>query len=158
LQAQFDSRRTQPERELCSKLGRFVVDNAAQIEASDPALPAGAYNRVADNWRPLFAVAEACGADWPQRAASAFAKVTSADDPDAHGIGVTLLSDIRRVFAGNNTDRISSKGLVESLCAMTDRPWPEAHRGHAITEVWLARKLAAFGIKPKTLRIGGHRS
>jgi hypothetical protein len=37
---------------------------------------------------------------------------------------------------------------------MKDRPWPEVCRGgKPITERWLARNLAAFGIRPKSMRI-----
>jgi hypothetical protein len=95
LKERFDSRRVDREKELCRKLARFVADNAARLEACDPVLPAGAFNRLADNWRPLFAVAEIAGGDWPQRAADAFAKLNGQDDADAQGIGTMLLADIR---------------------------------------------------------------
>ena len=47
-----------------------------------------------------------------------------------------------------------SKDLIEALTQMTERPWPEVCRGKPITERWLARNLADFGIHSKTLRIG----
>jgi hypothetical protein len=31
-------------------------------------MPTGIYNRAADNWHPLLAVADRAGGDWPQRA------------------------------------------------------------------------------------------
>jgi hypothetical protein len=43
---------------------------------------------------------------------------------------------------------------MENLAEMKERPWPEVCRGKPITERWLARKLAAFGIHSKNLRIG----
>ena len=64
-----------------------------------------------------------------------------------------MLADIRRVFGKLNAERIFSKALIEKLSSMTDRPWPEAHKGRPITELWLASRLKTFGIKPKTLRI-----
>ncbi len=42
------------------------------LQACDPPMPPGAYNRVADNWRPLFAIAHVAGGDWPRRALEAF--------------------------------------------------------------------------------------
>ena len=72
----FDSRRTQAEAELCRKLARWAADNFATLEAADPQLPPNAFNRLANNWRPLFAVAELAGGDWAQRAADAFAMLT----------------------------------------------------------------------------------
>ncbi len=35
-------------------------------------MPPTAYNRVADNWRPLFAIAHIAGADWPRLALEAY--------------------------------------------------------------------------------------
>jgi putative DNA primase/helicase len=154
LRERFDSRRTEREQELCRKLARFIADNRERIAACDPVLPAGAFNRLADNWRPLFAIAEAAGGDWPQRAATAFAKLTSRDDSDAQGLGVMLLADVWQSFRESDSVRLFSKALVESLLRMGDHLWPEAHKGHPITETWLARRLRAFGVSPRLIRIG----
>ena len=150
----FDSRRTQREKELASKLARFCTDNRTLFGTSDPELPAGVFNRLADNWRPLFAVAEIAGGEWPRRVASAFAQLSSRDDMDAQGLGVMLLTDIQKVFEDVQSDRLFSKELVARLCSMTDRTWPEAHRGRPITEAWLARRLRPFDIRSSDLRIG----
>ena len=158
LRQRFDSRRVDCEKEFCRKLARFVADNAARLTACDPVLPSGAFNRLADNWRPLFAIAEIAGGDWPQRAADAFAKLNSQNDTDAQGLGVMLLADIRQAFDENHTEKMFSKRLVETLCAMSDRQWPEAHRGKPITETWLAHRLRSFGISSRTLRIGDSRA
>ncbi len=158
LRERFDSRRVDRETELCRKLARWCADNASRLESCDPPLPTGAFNRLADNWRPLFAVAEIAGGDWPQRAAAVFAKLNSQDDADAQGLGAMLLADVRQAFEENRAEKMFSKTLVESLCAMSDRQWPEAHRGKPITETWLARRLRAFGISSRTLRIGDNRA
>jgi putative DNA primase/helicase len=154
----FDSRRVAAEKELCRKLARWTSDNFKKLENRNPLLPGAAFNRLADNWRPLFAIAEVAGADWPKRAANAFTKLTSVEDSDAQGTGTLLLTDIQQVLADSKATRIYSKALTESLCAMSDRPWPEANRGKPITENWLARRLRSFGIQPRTLRIGGDRA
>lgn len=158
LRQRFDSRRTAREQELCRKLARWCADERTALENCDPALPSNAFNRLADNWRPLFAVAVVAGGDWPQRAAAAFAKLTNNADTDSQGIGAMLLADIRRVFAEAQTGRLFSKSIVDALCAMTDRPWPEAHRGKAITETWLARRLRDFGISSRTIRLPNERA
>src|SRR5204862_2687221 len=133
------------------KLARWFADNRARLEECDPQLPEAAYNRVADNWRPLFAIAEVAGGDWPQRCADAFAKLTS-NDSDADGIRILLLTDIRQLFTG---ERMFSKDLIDQLEQMKERPWPEVRRGgKPINERWLARSLGAFGIKSKSMRIG----
>jgi putative DNA primase/helicase len=169
VQKRFDSRRTDRERELCRKLARWCIDNWGRLECCDPVLPEGAFNRLADNWRPLFALSEIAGGDWPKRAAVAFNKLTQHEDLDAQGMGVMLLSDIQQIFAGTSPpsaedespvpiERAFSKQLIEWLCDMKDRPWPEAQRGKAISERWLARQLSRFGIHSKTLRIGEDRA
>lgn len=158
LRQRFDSRRTAREAELCRKLARWCADNYAALESCDPALPSNAHNRLADNWRPLFAVATVAGGDWPARAAAAFAKLTRNADADAQGIATMLLADIRRVFTEAQTGRMFSKSLVEMLCGMTDRPWPEARKGKPITETWLARRLHDFGLTSRTIRIHDDRA
>jgi putative DNA primase/helicase len=157
LRERFDSCHIEREIELRRKLARFCADNKARLEACDPVLPNGVFNRVADNWRPLFAMAEIAGGDWPQRAAATFAKLTAQNDADAQGIGTMLLADIQQVFNEISAGRVFSKSLVELLCAMSDRPWSEAHKGKPISETWLARRLNAFRVSPKTLRIGDGR-
>jgi putative DNA primase/helicase len=96
VRERFDSRRVDREKELCRKLTRFAADHRAGLQHCDPALPPSAFNRIADNWRPLFAVAEVAGGDWPRRAAEAFAKLTAKEDTDAQGIGTMLLTDSHR--------------------------------------------------------------
>lgn len=155
LRERFDSRRTQVEQELCRKLARWCADNKSRLEVCDPVLPAGAFNRLADNWRPLFAIAELVGDDWPRRVAAAFVGMTRREDADAQGLGVMLLVDIRQAFAETSADRLFSRALVAVLIAMSDRPWPEAHRGKPITETWLARRLKSFGVHSRKLRLPG---
>jgi len=158
LPERFDSRHTEREQILCRKLARFCADNGERLAQCEPALPPGAFNRLADNWRPLLAVAEIAGGEWPRRAAVAFAKLTAQEDADSQGTGTMLLADIRQILAETQATRVFSKSLVDSLCAMSDRPWPEANRGKPITEVWLARRLHSFKINPRTLRIGDDRA
>lgn len=157
LRERFDSRHTQKEKELCRKLARFCADSKSRLESCDPELPPGVFNRMADNWRPLFAIAQVAGRDWPARAVASFSKLTSRDDADAQGIGAMLLADIRQTYIEARAVRLFSKSIVDGLRGMTDRPWPEAHHGKPITETWIARRLRSFGIVPHTLRIGEER-
>lgn len=158
VQDRIDSRRTQREAELCRKLARFCADSYSLLEDCDPVLPPNVFNRLADNWRPLFAVAEIAGADWPTRASHAFAQLVIKEESDAHGEGTMLLMDIREILKETDSKRIFSRSLMDELCRLSDRPWLEANRGRCITESWLARRLAPFGIKPTTLRIDDERA
>jgi putative DNA primase/helicase len=155
LSVRFDPRHTESEVELCRKLARWCTDNREQIQEIDPVLPNGVFNRLADNWRPLFAIAKVAGEDWPNRCADAFAKLSSRNDADSESLRVNLLDDIRQIF---RSDRMFSKDVIDGLKEMTESPWPEVCRGKPITERWLARNLAAFNIHSKTLRIDHDRA
>jgi Protein of unknown function (DUF3631) len=62
---------------------RFAVDNMERLAACDPQLPPGAFNRFADNWRPLAALAQAAGGDWPERVRDAIlADLGNAEDDE----------------------------------------------------------------------------
>jgi hypothetical protein len=163
IKARFDSRHVEVENELRRKLARWIADNRERIAACEPQLPEGMFNRVADNWRPLFAIAEVAGGNWPQRCADAYAKLSSGEFEDVETLRVALLTDIQQIFAGTwppldegqepkPIERIFSKDLCEKLADMKERPWPEVCRGKPITECWLARNLAAFGIRSKNIR------
>jgi Protein of unknown function (DUF3631)/VirE N-terminal domain len=158
LHKRFDPRHTEREQKLYRQLARWVADNFLQLEAADPLLPDDVFNRLADNWRPLFAIAAIAGGDWLERCAAAFAKLTSYDDTEAQGFGVMLLKDIQQVFLENGFERIFSKNLVELLNNIKDSPWPEVRYGKGISERWLARHVGQFEIHPKTLRIGDQRA
>src|SRR5262249_17693113 len=118
-------------------------------------LPEAAFNRLADNWRPLFAIAKTIGRDWPERAATAFMALTASDDLDAHGVGTLLLSDIRQTFIDQQTDKLPSSRLAEYLAAIEGRPWAEWGRmRRAISPNQLANQLRRFGISPRGIRMG----
>ena len=105
---------------LARKLARWTTDNAVAIAATEPTMPAGIYNRAADNWRPLLAIAEVAGGKWPARGQTAALKSVAADIDDASLLEL-LLGDIRDDFRqaggeqGRPADRIPSAALAEAL-------------------------------------------
>jgi len=86
IQARFDDRRNEVERELLRKLARWTGDIREAVEQADPILPEAASNRVADNWRPLFALAEAAGGKWVSRCAKAFELLTGTDSNETENV------------------------------------------------------------------------
>src|SRR5262249_21904188 len=109
----------------------------------------GLHNRAADNWRPLLAIADIAGGEWPERARAAVRALDTEDDTAP----VTLLLDIQSVFSARGVDRISSADLVAALVAMEGRPWAEWPQGKPLTQNGLARLLKLFGIAPTTIRV-----
>lgn len=139
--------------ELGRCCARWVADHTARLRDADPALPAGFFNRAADNWRPLFAIAEAAGGGWPERLEKA-AGTLAPDDTDAEGRGVRLLADVRTIFNDRKAAKLASVDLCDTLAADATGPWADYKHGKPIGQGQLARSLKPFGIIPGTVRIG----
>jgi putative DNA primase/helicase len=139
---------------LRSKAARFALDNADILTEADPDIPVEITNaRARDNWRSLLAVADVCGDKWPTLARAAAKELSGSDNFDNESQIEMLLLDIKEVFAAKKAERLFSKDLISGLIAMSDRPWPEANNGRAITPTWLSRRLRPFGIIAKSMRI-----
>lgn len=149
---QFD--RTDHLDQLARQAARWAQDNADHVRGADPDIPDGVFNRAADNWRPLLAIADAVGGEWPGRARRAVQCVAAAAGDDNQSARVTLLADIRAIFAERRADRLPSAELVEVLVAIEGRPWAEWKAGKPITANGVARLLARFKIIPDTIRLG----
>jgi putative DNA primase/helicase len=132
-----------------SMAARWAADNAEALAATVPALPSGLYNRTRDNWRPLIAVADAAGGEWPGTARQAAVLLSgSVEDPS---LRIQLLSDIREIF---RAERLPSKELCKALGGLEDRPWADYANGFPINQTQLAKLLKPFGITPKSIRLG----
>jgi hypothetical protein len=139
--------------QLARKAARWAADNADRIRNADPDMPAGVFNRVADNWRSLLAIADAAGGEWPARARRALQCAGANATGDDQSVRVLLLTDIRTIFAERRLDRMPSASLVGVLNSIEGRPWAEWHRGKGLTPNSLARMLAPFEIAPATVRM-----
>jgi hypothetical protein len=119
----------------------------------DPSVPDELSDRAADNWRALFAIADYAGGDWPERSRRA-AKVLTPSRADDESTGTQLLGDVRAVFATAKLDRISSQHLAHELAELEDRPWREWNKGRPMTPYQVSKRIKAFDIAPKVIRIG----
>jgi len=139
---------------LASMAVRWVTDNITRLKGMDVDPPAVLSDRAADGWRPLLAIADLAGGDWPENARQA-AIALSATTDDEESIRVMLLKDIRSIFDTRNQGKISSEAIVNDLHALEDRPWNEYGRARKpITKTKLANLLKPFGIGPGKVRIG----
>jgi hypothetical protein len=153
--AQFRADRTDDLKILARKAARWANDNLEALRAMDPAMPPTVTNRDADNWRPLFAVADAAGGEWPARACAIAETMTDKAKGDDQSLRTMLLEDVRSVFTAKGVDKLPSAELVEALLAMKDRPWPELGRAaKPITQNKLAGLLKDFGIRPCNVWVG----
>jgi len=138
---------------LAQQTARWAADNMDALREADPEVPAELHDRAADNWRPLLAIADHAGGQWPEWARQAARLLSDAEDDDS--AAVMLLADIHALFTERGSDRITSVDLARALGAMEERPWPEWRKGNPITARSVARLLAGFFIKPRPLRIDG---
>lgn len=134
------------------KVARWVHDAADLIQAADPVVPDGLNDRAADNWRPLLALADTAGGEWPVRARRAAVMMSGGEvDPSP---GTTLLRDIHSIFAQHEAGWLATTSLLEVLTKMEDRPWPEWRRGQPLSPSSLSKLLRPYAITPKQSRTG----
>jgi len=122
----------------------------------DPDLPAELNDRIADNWRPLVAVADSFGRQWGEAAREA--AVIFAQRGSAEIIAVQLLSDIRRVDNDPHVDRMPSGELIVRLVDLEDTIWKDEYRGlhgtqkaRRLSQGELASILRLFDIRPRSI-------
>ncbi len=142
---------------LARKAVRWAADHLEELREVDPDVGA-LFNRVADNWRPLLAIADLAGGEWPDRARAA----ATAQRGLESSIGIELLEDIQAIFTEKGLDRITSEDLAGALAELEGRPWAEWGRAaKPISQNALARQLKKFKtddefpIAPLNIRLGG---
>jgi putative DNA primase/helicase len=124
-----------------------------QLRDADPVLPDGLSDRACDNWRPLLAIADTVGGEWPARAREA-AMLLNQSPALEEDRGTLLLADIRRLFEDNGSEFLRTEQLLSDLNRMDERPWATYTYGHPLTSQGLARLLQPFDIGPKQRRGG----
>jgi hypothetical protein len=138
---------------LRRKAARWAADNIASLIDPDSAIPEALNDRAADNWRPLVAIADLVGGEWPRLAREA-ACLLSGEGHDPAANVELLLADIYKAF-GNDLDAVFSAELITTLTADPERPWAEWHRGKPLTQKQLAGLLKPFGIFSQTVHPDG---
>jgi uncharacterized protein DUF3631 len=136
-----------------SQAFRWAQDNIGSLDDAEPEIPEALNDRAADNWRPLLAIADRAGGQWP-KLASAAALTLSGDDATDDTEGVQLLADIAATFSERNADRLTSADLTTALVAIEGRPWAEWRGGKSLSAHGLARLLKPFSVIPTTIRFG----
>jgi hypothetical protein len=105
----FKNRDDEIFEEIRRKAARWVGDNLARIDIANrnPALPLGWTNRLAANWRTMFAIADLIGGEWPKKLrAAAVMLEPEADDNDPWH---TKLLRALRAYIREKQDTIQSR-------------------------------------------------
>src|SRR5690606_24119893 len=136
---------------LRQELAEWAASVASRIGDPWPTMPAGVYDRPADVWEPLLAVADAAGGHWPKRAREACRWFVAGARDQVVSLGVRLLADVRELFG--DRDRMSSAELCKQLAAMEEAPWGDMY-GKPIDQRRLSRLLGQYGVHSTKIRIG----
>jgi hypothetical protein len=139
--------------DLQRKCARWANDNLEKLRSADPSMPSEFINRLRDNWRPLFAIAELAGGEWPRLALKAARLLSREEGEQEHS--VLLLQDLRDLFEVEEAQELSSFFIVAALVKMEDRPWPEYKQDKPITQSQLAQLLKRYKVKPGPIRWKG---
>jgi len=140
-------RDTEELRLLRRRAARWAADNFDKLTDPDPKVPEALNDRAADNWRPLLAIADLAGGDWPEAARRA-ALTLSGEEADG-AVNVDLLRDIRAAFGDDEVIRTTE--LLEKLTADPERPWSDWRHGRPLTPKQLGNLLRPFFIVSTTV-------
>jgi hypothetical protein len=131
--------------DLRSDIALWAAANLPELSKAEPDA-AGLQNRLADNWRPLFAIADTAGGKWSKRTRQIAMNLASLIKPEKVHV---LLADIGALALSG--EAISSEELANRLRELPERPWRTAKD----LQKEIARLLEPYAIKPKPRRIEG---
>jgi hypothetical protein len=122
--------------EMGRKMARWMEDARQELEIHKPDMGA-LVNRTADNWKPLFAIADVVGGTWPERARKAATML--ADRSDSASVFEETIAAIKEILGVR--DEITSKEIVEGLTQIEGGPLgrmgerPQAHHAERARSV-----------------------
>jgi hypothetical protein len=123
---------------------------AQDISMLNPDLPVR--DRDREVWLPLFIVAHLADEAWIKRAEIALDNIQEAKSDNTLPRERQLLSDIWKIFQGQEREKIKSAAIILGLIEMHDSEWDTYNFGKPINERALAKKLRTYGIKPAQIR------
>lgn len=157
LSGEVCARLTYNDRHLdtARRIARLAAEAVAPLRSAQTAtdVPSGLNDRQADGWRPLLALADYAGGEWPQLAREAALAGIGGDAERAEGYSTALLRDIRDVFDSRKVERLATADLLAALNGDEEKPWGTLLAGRPLNAHRLANMLKSYGVSPKTLRL-----
>jgi hypothetical protein len=136
---------------LRDQLATWAAGAVKAMTEARPVMPDGIEDRNADVWEAPLAIAEAAGGHWIKRAqVAAVALVAAASDKEP-SLGIRLLSDLHDIF---DEDQMTTAEILQRLHGLPEAPWNDL-RGKPLNARGLAFRLREYGVKSKSLSIGG---
>jgi putative DNA primase/helicase len=137
------------------KLARFALDNAEALRAADPAMPDGFDNRLRENWRLLFAIADLAGGSWPKRVRAAAVKLT--EEFYEPGIGRQCLAMFAELFLTSEYEGMVASGWAQEQFVVDQTSVWVNYKGRGpITQWGIKDILHPYGIRPGLIHPHGH--
>jgi hypothetical protein len=145
--ALFKSSKDAPRlRELEGRAHLWAEQNQDALNEAEPKSPPDIVDRRLSNWRPLFAVADAAGGDWPSKIRDVALWFEAQQEQDGE---LRILSDCKAVWDENpDLDFLPTKMLHAELNDREDCPWAAWNNGDGLNVNQLAAQLKAFEVKP----------
>jgi hypothetical protein len=116
-----------------------------------PKFPEGLDDRAEDVWEPLFAIADAAGGDWPEKARNAALELMTGETREDYSLGIRLLADIKMIIGPENS--IFTSDLLPALNQLDESPWGLLN-GRPLSSITLASLLRPYEIHPHSIRRG----
>jgi Protein of unknown function (DUF3631) len=144
-------------RILAARIKRWVGDNEIALAAAEPELPGSVVNRLKLVWKPLAAIADRAGGEWPERARTAL-EIDRGRERDPN-LGEQLLLDTQRIVAAHGAlvgdDMALHTGpIIERLLQFELRTWSVFGKARtAIRDTDVARLLAPYEVRPHQIKI-----
>lgn len=150
ITTELDERATRRLKKLRKLLRKWAAANLESVADMQRRVTVNLENRVADIWKPLFAIATLGGRHWARKAKQAARTLTRLEQPS---VGSAMLADIYRILTEHNP-RMPSTTLASQLAATEDARWTNFERRGAITPADIAKVLRPYRIAPKNMRFG----
>jgi hypothetical protein len=160
--AEFDANDLTAHQTLQRKTMRWRNDHIDQLSL-DPTMPASIKTRNADNWKPLFAMADLdTRGDFANTLRALAVAETQRLQASKRSESTLMLGDFRStIFSNVEGPAAFSCTVEEKLNLMEDRPWGGMSRREppfvGISQRKIADLLEPYGIKPKRVEINGRR-
>lgn len=131
---------------------RWIQDNFETIQNIYPAMPSQLNDRAQDNWEALFKIAQTAGSEWLEKANLAALTINNLE-MDTPNSNEQLLTDIKKILAQIDGDKLFGCDLLNDLIADPENIWATYDHGNPMTRYQLNKKLREFGIRSKDVNI-----
>jgi Protein of unknown function (DUF3631) len=144
---------------LRTRFAAWADAETEELHTLRPPRLEGLRDRANEVWRPLLAIADRAGGDWPARARRSSLVLSAPVDEDP-SLGLLLLTDLRAIFDERQAERIPTADLIRALATVEESPWGEWWLDAKTDEPLksgprrLSQLLRPYGIRPRLVRIG----